>query len=67
MRWIVILGTAALLAACGLKPQDLGITGPGTATVQPPPSPADATMQTPGVPGAGQTSSPTGQRYFGYN
>lgn len=66
MRWIVILGAVVALAGCGMKPQDLGITGPGTSTVQPPAAPDDATIGVPGVPGAGQTTTDR-QRYFGYN
>jgi hypothetical protein len=61
MAVMLVLG----LAGCGVTPQQLGITGPGSHKSLPPEAPDDATLQAPGVPTTG--SGTNGQRYFGYN
>ena len=63
---LVGLSMAALQAGCGVTPQQLGITGPGTTPARSQTAPDDSTLLPPGLPnpdsGAGGE-----QRFYRYN
>ena len=57
---LLLSGLAVGLSACGMTPQSLGITGPGTEeTLLHPPENADATNQVPGVPSSDERYAPS--------
>jgi hypothetical protein len=57
---MLLSGLAAGLAGCGMTPQSLGITGPGTEeTLLRPPENKDATNQLPGVQSGDQHYAPS--------
>jgi hypothetical protein len=56
----LLSGLAVGLYACGMTPQSLGITGPGTEeTLLHPPENADATNQVPGVASSDERYAPS--------